>query len=68
MTDTAAGYCRLHQHQRVLIRHHFGEQLRGIILVPAPKMSFVRLNEDGVINEKRISNLRLTPVPSKKQD
>lgn len=62
MADTAAGYKKLHQHQPVLVLHHFGTQLRGIILSPAPKLSYVRFNEDGVIKEKRISNLRLTPV------
>jgi hypothetical protein len=66
MTDTAAGYQQLRQHQPVLVlTSQAGINHKGIILSPGPLQSYIRINEGGTLKEKRVRNTMLVPVRPK---
>lgn len=65
-TDTAKGYAIIHQHQAVLVLTNTpGKVHKGAILTPGEKKSYVRYNEDGILQEKKIDNKKLYPVKLK---
>lgn len=62
-TDTAAGFQRIYKHQAVLVlTDRPGKSWKGIILTPGKTQSLIRYNEENVLREKRIDNLKLLPV------
>lgn len=65
-TETAAGFRRVYKNSAVLVLTETpGVTWPGIVRLPGVKTTLVRYNEDGILRERKISNIRLVPVKMK---